>query len=66
MMNSLRFLYDYQIVHIDLNLNNFLDFRDYLTMHIGFGESYNSDVQKNNGPKFKRGYTFPFCSPKYF
>ena len=65
-INSLRFLNDYQIVHMDLNLNNFLVFRDYLTKLIDFGEAYNSKVSKMNGADFKRGYTFPFCSPEYF
>lgn len=35
--NSLRFLSDYQIVHMDLNLNNVLVYRDYLTKVIDFG-----------------------------
>ena len=64
--NSLRFLNDYQIVHMDLNLNNFLIYRDYLTKLIDFGEAYSSNLQKNSVSKFKIGYTFPFCSPEYF
>lgn len=51
---------------MDLSLNNFLVFRDYLTKLIDFGEAYNSNAHKNNGAKFKRGFTFPFCSPEYF
>ena len=37
MVNSLRFLNDYEIVHMDLNLNNFLICKDYLTKLIDFG-----------------------------
>lgn len=35
--NSLRIIKDYQIVHMDLNLNNVLVYRDYLTKIIDFG-----------------------------
>lgn len=33
----MRFLSDYSVVHMDLNLNNFLVYRDYLTKLIDFG-----------------------------
>lgn len=64
--NSIRFLNDYQIVHMDLNLNNFLVYRDYLTKLIDFGEAFSPNIHKSCSSNFKRGYTFPFCSPEYF
>lgn len=50
---------------MDLNLNNILVCKDYLTKLIDFGEAYSSKVLTSSG-KFKRGYTFPFCAPEYF
>ena len=48
---------------MDLNLNNVLVYREYLTKLIDFGEAYSPNNPNNNGFTFKRGYTFPFCSP---
>jgi serine/threonine protein kinase len=64
--NSLRFINDYQIAHMDLNLNNVLVYRDYLTKLIDFGEAYSPNLSISEPNQFKRGYTFPFCPPEYF
>jgi serine/threonine protein kinase len=64
--NSLRFLNDYHVVHMDLGLNNILVYRDYLIKLIDFGEAYSENVNTSNGKYLKRGYTFPFSSPEYF
>lgn len=42
--NALRFLKDYSIVHMDLNLNNILVYRDLLTKVIDFGEAYSPKI----------------------
>jgi serine/threonine protein kinase len=64
--NSLRFINDYNIVHMDINLNNILVFRDYITKLIDFGEAYSLKLRSSSGTLMKRGYTPPFCSPEYF
>lgn len=51
---------------MDLGLNNILVYRDYLIKLIDFGEAYSKNVKTSDGNCFKRGYTFPFCSPEYF
>lgn len=61
--NALRFLKDYNIAHMDLGLNNILVYREYLVKLIDFGEAYSQNVNTSDGNYFKRGYTFPFCSP---
>ena len=64
--NSLRFINDYQVVHMDLGLNNILVYRDYLVKLIDFGQAYSQNVNTSDGKYLKRGYTFPFCSPEFF
>ena len=61
--NGLRFIDDYNVVHMDLNLNNILVYKDYLTKLIDFGEAFSPKVKSSQGNAFKRGYTMPFCSP---
>jgi serine/threonine protein kinase len=64
--NSLRFIDDYEVVHMDLNLNNILVCKDYLTKLIDFDESFSPRLNSSHVSTFKRGHTFPFCSPEYF
>lgn len=51
---------------MDLNLNNVIVYKDYLTKLIDFGEAYSPNLNSTETTQFKRGYTFPFCSPEYF
>lgn len=51
---------------MDLNLNNILVYKDYLTKLIDFGEAFSQKVKSSQGIGFKRGYTMPFCSPEHF
>lgn len=51
---------------MDLNLNNILVYKDYLTKLIDFGEAFSHKVKSSDGNFLKRGYTMPFCAPEYF
>ncbi len=66
--NAIRFLSHYNIVHMDISLNNLLVYRDYIVKLIDFGDSYHKSVcDKKSNNKFNLdynpGFTLPFSPP---
>ncbi len=70
-VNSLRFISQYSIVHMDLSLNNLLVCKEFFVKLIDFGEAYKMEICSkkckiylNSG--YSPGYTIPFSPPETF
>lgn len=57
-LQALRYIRDYQIVHLDLKPNNIMVYCNMLVKLIDFGEAYHPNLLLH-----KPGYTIPYSSP---
>ena len=57
---SLRYLRDYKIVHLDLKPTNVMLYCNLLIKLIDFGEAYHPNLAKC---QYEPGFTIPYCSP---
>ena len=70
--NSLRFLEQHQVSHIDLSPNNLMVVDDFMIKIIDFGEAYSPKVTPRYQTKGKNlfrynpGKTLPFAPPEIF
>ncbi len=69
-VQSLRFLRDQHIVHLDLKPNNIMLYHNLLVKLIDFGESYHPEVCSKSktlhNQGHKPGFTIPYSSPEIF
>lgn len=65
-VQSLRFLRDQHIVHLDLKPSNIMLFHNLIVKLIDFGESYHPEVCSKNNHLHKPGFTIPYSSPEIF
>lgn len=56
-LQALRYIRDYRIVHLDIKPNNIMIYCNMLVKLIDFGEAYHPSLPH------KPGYTIPYSSP---
>lgn len=69
-LQALRLIKDYNVVHMDISPSNILVNSNYITQLIDFGESYHKRVcgrgNLNLNLDYNPGYTLPFSFPEKF
>jgi serine/threonine protein kinase len=60
-LQGLRYIRDYHIVHLDLKPNNVMIYCNMLIKLIDFGEAYHPEL-----PPHKPGYTIPYSPPEMY
>ncbi len=69
-LQALRLIKDYNVVHMDISPSNILVNSNYITQLIDFGQSYHQKLcgkgNNFNNLDYNPGYTLPFSFPEKF